>query len=274
MASNNSMAKAGTSPQEVNDKEGRMPGPHHVGQCQHNSSMTYAGLQVFDQWNSSPSSIQELYSHKDLYYEEDPASDDKVEELRFAASHEQIMQFVPIDYHAYLHPLMEDLAFMARLACAVQDSLRDLKEHKENGTIPPVLRHHKPESQFDRGYAAKIRKRQLDILIAHKEASLELWQQKLDPAVWVPEWNRVLDSAWHEELSKHLMAPIISKEGGVSRLVGWRPSDESEERQAQVIRDVPAIGKQVIHIENIKYQMADEERVKRKAERQPLRLRG
>lgn len=190
--------------------------------------------------------------------------------MRFAASHEDILKFVPIDYHEYIRPLMEDLAFMAKLACAVQDSIRDLKEHKENGTHPPVLRRRKPESQIDREYAAKIRKRQLDILVAHKEASLELWRQKLDPAVWVPEWNSVLDLAWHEELSELLMTPIISKEDGVSRLVGWRPSDESEEKRAQVLRDVLAIGKQVIRIQNIKYQVADEERVRRKAERQPL----
>ncbi|KAI5981270.1 hypothetical protein EDC04DRAFT_2916679 [Pisolithus marmoratus] len=200
-----------------------------------------------------------------------------VEELQDATTFDEIVQFIPIDYLEYIYPLMEDLAFTARLAWISEKSLREQQEHRENGTLPYGISATKPLFVCGRQYSANIRKRYLDIIIGHKEANMKQWQRRLAPETWAPQWKQVVTSAWQTCLSQLNMTPNIVMQDGVEKLIGWRPSDESKENLQQVLNDIKAIGRQVIAVERMKCTLQAEKRelkarVQSTGQREPLYL--
>ncbi|KAI6019080.1 hypothetical protein EDC04DRAFT_2902030 [Pisolithus marmoratus] len=202
-----------------------------------------------------------------------------VEELQDATTYDEIVQFIPIDYLEYIYPLMEDLAFTARLAWISEKSLREQQEHRENGTLPYGIGATKPLFVCGQEYSANIRKRYLDIIIGHKEANMKLWQRRLAPETWAPQWKQVLTLAWQTCLSQLNMTPNIVTQDGVDKLIAWRPSDESKENLQQVLKDIEAIGRQVIAVERMRCALREEkrelkEKVQSMGQRQPLCLQG
>ncbi|KIO00004.1 hypothetical protein M404DRAFT_30036 [Pisolithus tinctorius Marx 270] len=168
----------------------------------------------------------------------------EVAELQLAGSHHDVVKFVHLDYMEYLLPLMEDLRFVTTRACLLEEDLRELYEHKANGTLPSSLRKRRPSFNCGREYVIKIRTRCLDITIAEKEASLQFCQTKLDLATWAPEWQEVITGAWDMTISKLYSSPQIIMEGGEEKLVGWKPSEEGLQKLAETLADIEAIGKQ------------------------------
>ncbi|KAI6043269.1 hypothetical protein EDC04DRAFT_2600315 [Pisolithus marmoratus] len=183
-----------------------------------------------------------------------------VEELQDATSFDEIVQFIPINYLEYIYPLMEDLAFTARLAWISEKSLREQQEHRENGTLPYGISATKPLFVCGQQYSANICKRYLDIIIGCKEANMKQWQRRLAPETWAPQWKQVVTSAWQTCLSQLNMTPNIMMQLGVEKLIGWRPSDESKENLQQVLNDIEAIGRQVIAVERMKCTLWAEKR--------------
>ncbi|KAI5986064.1 hypothetical protein EDC04DRAFT_2615191 [Pisolithus marmoratus] len=184
-----------------------------------------------------------------------------VEELQDATTYDEIVQFIPIDYLEYIYPLMEDLAFTARLAWISEKSLREQQEHRENGTLPYGIGATKPLFVCGQEYSANIRKR------------------RLAPETWAPQWKQVLTLAWQTCLSQLNMTPNIVTQDGVDKLIAWRPSDESKENLQQVLKDIEAIGRQVIAVERMRCALREEkrelkEKVQSMGQRQPLCLQG
>ncbi|KAI6137559.1 hypothetical protein BKA82DRAFT_4020225 [Pisolithus tinctorius] len=176
----------------------------------------------------------------------------EVAELQLAGSHHDVVKFVHLDYMEYLLPLMEDLRFVTTRACLLEEDLRELYEHKANGTLPSSLRKRRPSFNCGREYVIKIRTRCLDITIAEKEASLQFCRTKLDLATWAPEWQEVITGAWDMTISKLYSSPQIIMEGGEEKLVGWKPSEEGLQKLAETLADIEAIGKQVIDIQIVR----------------------